>query len=1157
MRFRKLELIRYGGFADRVFDFGEGGPDLHLVVGPNEAGKSTALAAIGDLLFGIPGQSSQNWRYDYSQLRLRALIEHDGETIDVTRRKGNRDTLLQADGTPYTADPLAALLGGLDRTAFERMFGLDHTKLRRGGEGILSGRDDAARITLEAGTGLSHIGTELKKLEEAAVALFKPAGQNPPVNRLLRERTEALGRVRQSSIGDADWTKVRQRRTDAEMRRQALIEEAEAMSREQARLDRIARARAPFARLKEARRELDELRIVPDMAPDAGERFATAKAERGTLAALVTRVEADIARVAAVIDAIEVPGPLIAERAAIEALDERRPVIATAAMDLERRRAELERIDAQIASARAEAHLRDGVALPTAGWRRRAVTHLDARRDLRQRETIAGKERARIAVARAEGATELARLGDFLDAGAVNEALATLPMDAEKRLGQAEKDAARRHIRANGHLEGLRPWAGTAAVLARLELPSAAEAGEAQRTIDTARNEAFAARKEAEAAETTAIREKSKLATIGAGDTLPTPDAIAAQRASRDRVVDAVRERLASERRTDDEATGHALREAVAEADRLADRRDGEATRIAEHGLAVVALAEAEEFRAAAETRRSVWTAELERAEAEWAARLGALGFERPIVAADFANWLMQRTAALEAGREAAEALETLQELRAATERSRSRIRQALAEAGGGGVATDDPGLIERARRFAALSSERATARERIVREMVVIDRAGVELELEEKVIDEERMALDTEIGALAEEAGLAETSGEIALVDALAALEGIAEETATREGVARQIVGIERDRIAFEADLDTVLGALRQARKGRAVDQVQTLAAGLDDAIRDTEEWDTQIGERTRLTEEFAQTKAQLDAAETVIGALMRKAGVADETALDQTIAKADRRAFLRTVEREALVELAGADNNAGLDALAVEIAELSVEEEAAARSRIQDRRPNLASEREEVGRALNAVEEEMERAASDSAAANAQQEATEAAHQLAEVAEEHVRTASAAALLRWMLDRHRATNQAPLIARAGALFAKVTGGAFVGLGVGYAADDRPVILARRADGAEVGVEALSEGTRDQLYLALRLGTIEGRSGAATLPVICDDLLITADDARAACLFEVLAAAAAHTQVIVFSHHEHLIEVARKALGAGGLKLQRIVSNLDTTAAA
>ena len=42
MRLRKLGLRRYGKFTDMVLDFGaqlENRPDMHIVYGPNEAGK--------------------------------------------------------------------------------------------------------------------------------------------------------------------------------------------------------------------------------------------------------------------------------------------------------------------------------------------------------------------------------------------------------------------------------------------------------------------------------------------------------------------------------------------------------------------------------------------------------------------------------------------------------------------------------------------------------------------------------------------------------------------------------------------------------------------------------------------------------------------------------------------------------------------------------------------------------------------------------------------------------------------------------------------------------------------------------------------------------------------------------------------------------------
>ena len=243
MRFRELELIRYGGFADRLLDLGDGSPDLHVVVGPNEAGKSTTLQAVSDFLFGIGGQTSQGWRWGYQELRIRAVLEHDGQTIEAVRRKGNKDTLLDRDSSPLRSDPIAPLLRGIDRAAFERMYGLTHQRLREGGDAILLGRDDVARITLEAGTGVAGIGREMELLSGMAAELFKPGGSVPLVNRLMRERAEALREVRERSITESQWSAQRRRRQEAEDQKASLLQEAGEIEREASKLERIARAR--------------------------------------------------------------------------------------------------------------------------------------------------------------------------------------------------------------------------------------------------------------------------------------------------------------------------------------------------------------------------------------------------------------------------------------------------------------------------------------------------------------------------------------------------------------------------------------------------------------------------------------------------------------------------------------------------------------------------------------------------------------------------------------------------------------------------------------------------------------------------------------------------------------------------------------------------
>ena len=48
MRIRELRLLRYGKFTDRLLALPHAPQDIHLVVGANEAGKSTMRRALSD-----------------------------------------------------------------------------------------------------------------------------------------------------------------------------------------------------------------------------------------------------------------------------------------------------------------------------------------------------------------------------------------------------------------------------------------------------------------------------------------------------------------------------------------------------------------------------------------------------------------------------------------------------------------------------------------------------------------------------------------------------------------------------------------------------------------------------------------------------------------------------------------------------------------------------------------------------------------------------------------------------------------------------------------------------------------------------------------------------------------------------------------------------
>ena len=57
MKVLEMKLIAYGPFTGVHMDLSAGQQGFHVIYGPNEAGKSSALKAMRHLLYGIPGQS--------------------------------------------------------------------------------------------------------------------------------------------------------------------------------------------------------------------------------------------------------------------------------------------------------------------------------------------------------------------------------------------------------------------------------------------------------------------------------------------------------------------------------------------------------------------------------------------------------------------------------------------------------------------------------------------------------------------------------------------------------------------------------------------------------------------------------------------------------------------------------------------------------------------------------------------------------------------------------------------------------------------------------------------------------------------------------------------------------------------------------------------
>ncbi|NND92913.1 MAG: AAA family ATPase [Granulosicoccus sp.] len=192
MRFEKLVLHRFGHFTDFTLDFGSpptGTPDLHVIYGANEAGKSTTLAAITDLLYGIERVTPWSFLHANNLLELEAVLQQSQQRVGLKRFKNH---LANSAGDRLERFPLD--LQGLSRDDYTRRFSFDEQTLQDGGEQILHSHGDVGQALFSASAGLANLKTMMELAMSESNAFYLP---NRRKNLQLTELKSTLLTIRQ------------------------------------------------------------------------------------------------------------------------------------------------------------------------------------------------------------------------------------------------------------------------------------------------------------------------------------------------------------------------------------------------------------------------------------------------------------------------------------------------------------------------------------------------------------------------------------------------------------------------------------------------------------------------------------------------------------------------------------------------------------------------------------------------------------------------------------------------------------------------------------------------------------------------------------------------------------------------------------------------
>jgi uncharacterized protein YhaN len=1159
VRIERLLLHAYGPFTGRTLDFTA--PGLHLVVGPNEAGKSSALHAIVDALFGIPIQTGAGFVHDMRQLEIGLeLRDGRGSTLAFRRLKKAKDDLRRVDDTVLAPVELAAFLGPIDRTVFEKMYGIDHTELVEGGADLIAGKGELGQALFGAGSGVRHLHALLSGLDDQAGALFKPTGAQPKLNQALTRHTAASRSAREHALRPAVHDELLEQRDALEARSAGLSDEHIELTRRRELCQMLIAVLPTLRQRRDACRTIASLQpVTRRLREDIGAELEALLEARAVTHREVLRLEGDIDALEGRIAAIQIDGTLLARRGDIGRLrDDRNRFISaredrpgvSVACDAARRAAES-----------LVARLRPGLRLDEARTDLVVATTTAARIEKLAGEAVELALRARdtahdLTATRAALATALAELDahpappdDQLLQAVLASALA-----AGNLAGQLDAVRDQRRVLESTTAVGLDELglaATTSESLHELPVPSQADL-ESHRSALEANATAIARSEERlddlhdQLARAGAERDELLAATDA-----PSQDELSGRRTERDELWSRVRGRWlgTGPAHDDPSATGPTDDDPTELADhyeRTVRHTDDLADRLRREADAVAGRAHLEATLASLEGRITGEVAELEdrRAEAtvlaaRWAALWSPVGVT-PASPAEMTTWLGRlRDLRSEAHhiRRLAEQTEALEQ---AVEHHRTELRAGLASVG---LACGDdlglPTLAERARQTADELAERRVRRQDLDKEVTRLAVQERQDELAQHVAHDAlatwQQAWDDAVQLLGLPAGTPVEEAEAYVRDA-ATLATRLEELGDRHD---RLVAIDDFLDSYADELAELLGHSAPDLVGRdPLSALDTLITRLDEAVEADSRVRTLSHERDSLDEQRADAHRSLHDADQTLARLQDEAGVSSEPELREAIARSDQ---LREAEDalRALDQLISSQSQGrGATVLEGALAERDEVELHAAVVDLDERLLALADQLQECNTELGATRTRLGALDGSAAAADAAHDAQLALSEIAELTEEYLGVRLATELLRDQMAAYRDAHQGPILRRAAPWFARLTCGHFAGLDTSI--DDRGEVVLEgiRPNGERVLVAGMSEGTCDQLYLALRLAALVETAGdQEPFPLVLDDVFMTFDDDRARAALEILGELSETFQVLVFSHHRHLRELAREAL--------------------
>ncbi len=1170
MRIKRLDLIAFGPFTGQTLAFDSKGPGLTVIFGPNEAGKSSSLRALKSLLYGIPERTPDNFLHPNDQLLLGGSLTADnGKQLTFLRRKRRKTSLFDTHNTPLAPEVMSPFIRGIDQDEFETLYGIDHEALVQGGRDILDQKGEVGQALFSAGAGISSLREVLIKLDVEADELFRPRASTRHINRALADYKKLQKEMRTATLSGQDWMGVEQdlRKTETEL---ALVEEKKReKDTERRQLERLKQALPQLALRREYLHQLQRLgetTLLPDdftkrrkKATDLLQQAQqTRKATSHHLSSLRENLKS-----------VTFHSELLDESEWIEALYQKLGSHQKAMKD--RPRLEGMRIACKREAATLLGQLPTDLPLerverlrPFLG-KRKAIQTLASRHEaLKQSKQQHREQCRRLEEALADINRSLKQMPSFPDTDDLVRAvkLARKSGDLDDQLLLKTRLHENRQTQLEKELSQLGLWKGNLKMACELPIPLRETILRFEEEFRSCEEQRRTAEKELENLAANQNQITGNIREIEVAGEVPSETELDQVRKRRDTQWQLLKrhwlkgEDVSVESRlfTETNDLTDVYENDVKRADQLSDRLRREADRVHKFAALKTSQLTNREAIVNASEKLQHHNAEAEIISRKWQLLWGRCNIA-PLPPKEMLNWSDK----FEKIRSGVMELNDLEGEINTRKAQREKLQNALLAASNNFPKTKafedkalEPVLIFCETLVDDIEQKKKDREKLLDKEKDLTDNLKTARQQEDTAREElanwedrwrEYASLFVKTESLSpiepEEAN-----------DILENLQGCFLRLKEADELHKRIEGIDRDAVDFVAEVrhlaKKVAPDLEAHDPKQAVLQMQKL-------LKQNLEQRTLLQKYTR---EMEEAENDINVAEEVIlvakaqiSELKRIAGCKDSDDLEEVERIAREQLDLKTKCRETETALLTGAEGLSISRLERQAAMLDPDELPEKIDTLnREIEQRLEPEIRRLSETLGEKKRELQQMDGSAKAAEAALSAEQTLAAIRRMSEHFIRLKVASSILKQEIERFRRENQDPILTMASRFFRRLTLDSFEGLRTDEDERGQPVLAGLRHQNRMIRVEGMSSGTRDQLYLALRLASLEKRREMGeTMPFIVDDILVNFDDERARATLEALAGLAVKTQVILFTHHERIAAEAREMAGRTNIEVHHI----------